>query len=698
VLTTRFHNVRRFIGVESALRQLTTVVAVLVLSACCHGQYCNLDFEQGYITELGGTTTNGLGSAIDVFGNRAAISGAYSTYVFEYGNGEWAQQSELVAVDSPPSGISTPSAIGAFGDCVIVGNRWATGSILVSGSAYVFRYVGTEWVQAQELYPEDPIQLQWFGHSVAVDGATAAVGATGDDDLGPQSGSVYVYEDNGTAWQPTNKIMSPQGQPGDHFGRAVAIDGDTLVVGCPDSDIETDSSVGSAIVFKRVAGEWGAAQTLLAPTPIANQKFGMRVRLDGSVLVVGCGNEGAVYLFTRRSEDWVFSHSLTQTATSIDVIGNTVVTGQASTHKIETFRAVGATWTPSVVDMASDSTFGFGLGASVAIHHDSILAGTRSNSIISAPSRVYLFDRPTPADCNLNGLPDYACDADPQYSLDNGDVSVLWGGLNPGGELMDIIWLNQFEVSTGGSLITHVDVAWVAQSHEQSLPFGTTLRVMVYSDPNQDGDPSDAILMASAVSRVENLPFPFIEIVHRRVAVGSVRAGDPGESFFVAAMVASVGGVMNEGVYPVIGTSGPVLGRSWIRVGLVGQTNLQDLSQNPPHQVAGNFMLRAIAGDCNDNGVWDPCDIDSGQSADFNDNGIPDECEQSTRPSCIGDIAPRGSPNGIVNVDDLLAVINAWGSCANPKNCPADISPTGGNDVVNVDDLLALINAWGNCP
>ena len=60
--------------------------------------------------------------------------------------------------------------------------------------------------------------------------------------------------------------------------------------------------------------------------------------------------------------------------------------------------------------------------------------------------------------------------------------------------------------------------------------------------------------------------------------------------------------------------------------------------------------------------------------------------------------APDIIGNQQVNVDDLLAVINAWGPCPNPANCPADIAPPGGNDVVNVDDLLAVINAWGACP
>src|SRR5688572_5086711 len=52
--------------------------------------------------------------------------------------------------------------------------------------------------------------------------------------------------------------------------------------------------------------------------------------------------------------------------------------------------------------------------------------------------------------------------------------------------------------------------------------------------------------------------------------------------------------------------------------------------------------------------------------------------------------------NSMVNVIDLLAVINGWGSCAArcPPYCAADIDD---NCAVNVSDLLAVINAWGPC-
>jgi hypothetical protein len=63
---------------------------------------------------------------------------------------------------------------------------------------------------------------------------------------------------------------------------------------------------------------------------------------------------------------------------------------------------------------------------------------------------------------------------------------------------------------------------------------------------------------------------------------------------------------------------------------------------------------------------------------------------------CPADIVPSGT----VNIDDLLAVISAWGACPLPcpPRCPADIAPAIGNCAVNIDDLLAVISAWGACP
>jgi hypothetical protein len=61
-----------------------------------------------------------------------------------------------------------------------------------------------------------------------------------------------------------------------------------------------------------------------------------------------------------------------------------------------------------------------------------------------------------------------------------------------------------------------------------------------------------------------------------------------------------------------------------------------------------------------------------------------------------GPLCPTGDINldGVVGIDDLLAVISAWGPCpAFPAQCPADVVPDAH---VDVNDLLAVIVAWGN--
>lgn len=65
-------------------------------------------------------------------------------------------------------------------------------------------------------------------------------------------------------------------------------------------------------------------------------------------------------------------------------------------------------------------------------------------------------------------------------------------------------------------------------------------------------------------------------------------------------------------------------------------------------------------------------------------------------PPCPADIAPS-APDGVVNVQDMLAIINAWGACPGtcPPACYGDINQ---DCAVNVQDLLAAINAWGACP
>ena len=57
--------------------------------------------------------------------------------------------------------------------------------------------------------------------------------------------------------------------------------------------------------------------------------------------------------------------------------------------------------------------------------------------------------------------------------------------------------------------------------------------------------------------------------------------------------------------------------------------------------------------------------------------------DQPDDPDC-----PDTDGDGIVNVNDMLAVLDSWG------DCPADVDADG---LVNVNDVLLVIAEWGFC-
>ncbi len=99
-----------------------------------------------------------------------------------------------------------------------------------------------------------------------------------------------------------------------------------------------------------------------------------------------------------------------------------------------------------------------------------------------------------------------------------------------------------------------------------------------------------------------------------------------------------------------------------------------------------------VASDADKDGVYDHLDncpdTHNPDQADCNDNGIGDVCDEEDCPlPCPADI----TDDAMVNVNDLLEVIGAWGQTGSP----ADVT---GDGVVGIEDLLEVISMWGPCP
>ena len=151
-----------------------------------------------------------------------------------------------------------------------------------------------------------------LGKNVAVDGDVAVVGAYFDDTGALNAGAAYVFQRNGAgtnAWGQMKKLLPLVTETNGRFGDAVALDGDVVVIGQQQSTIGTNSAQGSVSVYQRNAGgtnQWGRVNFLVSSDGNAGDFFGAAIAIDGDVIVAGAYNKepassGAAYVFERRT-------------------------------------------------------------------------------------------------------------------------------------------------------------------------------------------------------------------------------------------------------------------------------------------------------------------------------------------------------------------------------------------------------------
>ena len=270
-------------------------------------------------------------------------------------------------------------------------------------------------------------------------------------------------------------------------------------------------------------------------------------------------------------------------------------------------------------------------------------------------------------DCNFNGIPD-VCDVDPTdpdgngqvsadcqadvipdecqtdtftYQLDDG-TSEFFSGLPNGGA---IAWMNHFSVRAGSETIGSVRVAW------GQVADGTPAIVYLWSDPNGDGSPVDAQVLASAATTVQDSGTDLFT----SVAIPPTVVGPAGTGFFVGAIL-----TYQAGEKPSSLDSTTPSGQTWLVADAAGPIDPNNLAASaiPPFvAINGVALVRAVApgDDCNNNVVPDICE-GSNDVATFVGEAI------ATVPNplltCLFDSNGDGAVNGLdiqAFVDRLLA-------------------------------------------
>jgi len=265
-------------------------------------------------------------AANDLFGSSVAIDGATivigassagtggAVYVFRTSDGgaTYDEVAKLTAADAAVEdtfGLSVAIA----GDTIVVGAYGDDDGGSASGSAYVFRTTdGATYVEVAKLTASDAATADRFGRSVAIDGNTIVVGA--DQYYSSGSGSAYVFltTDDGTTYVEVAKLTASDAAAYDRFGISVAIDGATIVVGAFTDD-DAGSNSGSTYVFRTTDGgaTYGQVAKLTASDAAVDDYFGYSVAIDGATIVVGAiwdddagSNSGSAYVFEDESGWW----------------------------------------------------------------------------------------------------------------------------------------------------------------------------------------------------------------------------------------------------------------------------------------------------------------------------------------------------------------------------------------------------------
>jgi hypothetical protein len=232
------------------------------------------------------------------------------------------------------------NAIAIHGDTLVVGALNKTGAAgNGQGAAYVYVKSGASWVFQQKLLPNDPATNMQFGNAVAVEHDTIVVGAWRTSGVGSFQGAAYVFKRSGTSWAQEQKLTAPDAAAGDYFGSAVAISGDTVLIGAYHEGDPPLYEAGAAYVFVRSGTTWSFQQKLTHLDAALAENFGVSVALQGDTAVVGAWwaaeTAGRAFVFERFGISWVETHVLMGSETlpddlfgcSIAMSGNYLIIG-----------------------------------------------------------------------------------------------------------------------------------------------------------------------------------------------------------------------------------------------------------------------------------------------------------------------------------------------------------------------------------
>jgi len=255
-------------------------------------------------------TNSEFGEAVAVSGNTAFIGGpgvssdTGQVRVYDHNSG-WSLAQSLVH-DDAQAGDGFGAEIEVAGGTLVVGAPGVDSSSFSNvGAAYVFGWDGAQWAQQAKLTRTATGAVGSFGRAIAVQGNSIAVGDANAAVSGNSTaGLVYIFSDTGSGWSLTQTIQSPALHSSAFFGTSIDIQGNLMAIGASGDDTQANQA-GAVYLYEKSGETWTLTQTLFAPDATSGEFFGLSVEFSEKWLAVGAPitdtggvvNSGAVHVY-----------------------------------------------------------------------------------------------------------------------------------------------------------------------------------------------------------------------------------------------------------------------------------------------------------------------------------------------------------------------------------------------------------------
>jgi hypothetical protein len=268
------------------------------------------------------------------FDDPFGLENAGSAYVFvrtDDAETPWAQQAKLVPGD-PGAKYYFGRPVAISGDTILAGAYADDHSGLQdAGSAYIFVRERGTWTQQAKLIASDPAEFDHFAISGEIEGDRVVLGAFGDDFPGAENaGSAYIFERIGPrgaqTWVELTKLVDPEPGPDDRMGWSTSILADRIALGVVGDDHADAPSAGSVRIFELQEGVWSQVADLQAPDAEDFDQFGTAVALHGESVVIGSWGDDVDTLENAGSA-YIFDLNCLKSSCDADLSGDSIVDG-----------------------------------------------------------------------------------------------------------------------------------------------------------------------------------------------------------------------------------------------------------------------------------------------------------------------------------------------------------------------------------